>query len=86
MADRQIVLERGPSLDESIRGLTALPGIGLWTAHYIAMRAYHETDAFPSTDLWLQRGMGYGARFLERVAEDWRPYRAYAAMLIWRTV
>lgn len=81
---KEVMLERGPSLDESIRALCALPGIGPWTAHYIAMRALREPDAFPAGDLVLRRAAGnLTERELLRRAEAWRPFRAYAAMLLW---
>lgn len=84
VADGEITFERGNSLDDSIARLCALPGIGPWTAHYIAMRALGERDAFPAGDLILRRKAGdLTARELERRAERWRPYRAYAAMLLW---
>jgi AraC family transcriptional regulator of adaptative response / DNA-3-methyladenine glycosylase II len=66
------------------RQLTELPGIGPWTAEYIAMRAVHWPDAFPASDLVLCRAAGNltPARLL-RAAEAWRPWRAYAAMHLW---
>ena len=65
--------------------LTTLPGIGDWTAQYIAMRAFGEPDAFPSGDLILRRAAGCPtARALERRSESWRPWRAYAVMLLWQ--
>src|SRR6185436_156212 len=86
VASREVVLERGASLDASIAMLTALPGIGPWTAHYIAMRALGERDAFPSGDLILRRNAGnLSERELLRRAEAWRPWRAYGAMLLWTT-
>jgi AraC family transcriptional regulator of adaptative response / DNA-3-methyladenine glycosylase II len=64
--------------------LRSLPGIGDWTVQYIAMRALGDPDAFPSTDLGLLRASGAAsARELERRAEAWRPWRAYAAMHLW---
>lgn len=63
--------------------LTRLPGIGPWTASYIAMRL-GDADAFPAGDLILRRNAGdLTERELLRRAEKWRPYRAYAAMLLW---
>jgi AraC family transcriptional regulator of adaptative response / DNA-3-methyladenine glycosylase II len=63
--------------------LTALPGIGPWTANYIAMRL-GDRDAFPAGDLILRRHAGnLSERELGKRAEAWRPYRAYAAMLLW---
>lgn len=70
------------------RDLVALPGIGPWTAHYIAMRALAQPDAFPAADLILRRSAGQGrvlaTKELERLSMDWRPWRAYAVMLLWR--
>lgn len=70
------------------RDLVALPGIGPWTAHYTAMRALAQPDAFPAADLILRRSAGQGptlsTRELETMSEAWRPWRAYAVMLLWR--
>jgi len=78
---------RGATLDESIASLTALPGIGPWTAHYIAMRALREPDAFPHSDLGVRKAAGMiSDRELLARAEAWRPYRAYATMLLWRSL
>ncbi|MBM3723883.1 MAG: DNA-3-methyladenine glycosylase 2 family protein [Acidobacteria bacterium] len=72
------------TLDDAVSRLTALPGIGPWTAHYIAMRALGEPDAFPTGDLGLLKALGVGPRELENMAERWRPWRAYAVMAIWQ--
>jgi AraC family transcriptional regulator, regulatory protein of adaptative response / DNA-3-methyladenine glycosylase II len=65
--------------------LCEIAGIGKWTAQYVAMRALGEPDAFPSSDLGLLRAMALGnSRDLELRAEAWRPWRAYAAMYLWR--
>lgn len=77
-----------PSLEAAIDQLCQLPGIGAWTAHYIAMRALREPDAFPATDLGLLRAINHldptvsKAAFLD-VSQAWRPWRAYAAMYLW---
>jgi AraC family transcriptional regulator, regulatory protein of adaptative response / DNA-3-methyladenine glycosylase II len=64
-----------------------LPGIGAWTAQYVAMRALGEPDAFPASDLGLLRATGLDDyRQLEKRAEDWRPWRAYAALYLWQGV
>jgi AraC family transcriptional regulator, regulatory protein of adaptative response / DNA-3-methyladenine glycosylase II len=64
--------------------LCEIPGIGKWTAQYVAMRALGEPDAFPSSDLALLRALELGSsRELEIRAEGWRPWRAYAAMYLW---
>jgi AraC family transcriptional regulator of adaptative response / DNA-3-methyladenine glycosylase II len=75
-------------LDEAVASLRALPGIGEWTAQYIAMRALRESDAFLAADVALQRRLGVDGRrpsaaeLLAR-AERWRPWRAYAVMHLW---
>lgn len=71
--------------------LTALPGIGPWTAQYIAMRAFGEPDAFPTGDLGLLNavtamGEKLIARELDKRAESWRPWRAYATMHLWASL
>jgi AraC family transcriptional regulator of adaptative response / DNA-3-methyladenine glycosylase II len=77
------------SLDSAVARLRSLPGIGPWTAHYIAMRALREPDAFPAADVGLLRAMADAngerpspAALLTR-AEAWRPWRAYAAQHLW---
>ena len=66
--------------------LTSISGIGDWTAQYIAMRALGEPDAFPSGDLILCRQAGcLTPRSLEQRSSEWRPWRAYAVMLLWRS-
>jgi AraC family transcriptional regulator, regulatory protein of adaptative response / DNA-3-methyladenine glycosylase II len=65
--------------------LCEIPGIGKWTAQYVAMRALREPDAFPSSDLGLLRALKLKSyRELDSRAEAWRPWRAYAAMYLWR--
>jgi AraC family transcriptional regulator, regulatory protein of adaptative response / DNA-3-methyladenine glycosylase II len=76
------------SLHGAVRALMELPGVGAWTAHYIAMRALNEPDAFPAADLGLARALHVGSarpnvRELEARAEAFRPFRAYAAMRLW---
>lgn len=79
--------ERVGNSDSFLEKLLALPGIGPWTAQYIAMRAFGEPDAFPAGDLVLQRAAGCrNARELEERAETWRPWRAYAAIHLWQGV
>jgi AraC family transcriptional regulator, regulatory protein of adaptative response / DNA-3-methyladenine glycosylase II len=77
------------TLDETIRTLRTLPGIGEWTAQYIAMREMREPDAFPAADVGLLRAMADAqgrrpsTRQLLARAEQWRPWRAYAAQHLW---
>jgi AraC family transcriptional regulator of adaptative response / DNA-3-methyladenine glycosylase II len=61
-----------------------LPGIGPWTAAYVAMRALGDPDAFPAADLGVRRGLGgLGATAATKRAEAWRPWRSYAVMHLW---
>ncbi len=76
------------SLDDNVRALCQLPGIGAWTAHYVAMRAFGEPDAFPAADLGLRRVLGrsgqvVATREVATAAEAWHPWRAYAALHLW---
>ena len=68
--------------------MLALPGIGPWTAEYVAMRALHDPDAFLPTDLGIKKALeslGHDARpaGAAALAEGWRPYRSYAAQHLW---
>ena len=76
------------TVEETVARLRAIRGVGEWTAHYIALRAVRETDAFPASDIGLLRGAARnGTRpspaELEGRAEPWRPWRAYAAQHLW---
>src|SRR5205823_2252390 len=74
-------------VDDFRARLCELPGIGDWTAQYVAMRALGEPDAFPSSDLGLFHATGiHHPRKLEERAQSWRPWRAYAAMYLWQGV
>jgi AraC family transcriptional regulator, regulatory protein of adaptative response / DNA-3-methyladenine glycosylase II len=89
VADDPSILTRGASLEETIERLTSLKGIGPWTAHYIAMRALAEPDAFPHTDLGLRKAaaaIGIEPARLLAHAERWRPWRAYAAVALWESL
>lgn len=71
--------------EQFLNRLCEVPGIGTWTAQYVALRALGEPDAFPASDLGLLRAMNLrNARELESRSEAWRPWRAYAAMYLWR--
>jgi len=69
--------------------LLAIPGIGEWTAQYVAMRALKNPDAFPAADLGLLRAFDMPGQerlrpaHLEEMSQAWRPWRAYAALLLW---
>jgi AraC family transcriptional regulator of adaptative response / DNA-3-methyladenine glycosylase II len=88
IADRDL-FSTAVDLESSVSRLCALPGIGEWTAQYIALRALHEPDAFPASDVGLLRAMdGHlgrraAAEELLAIAQGWRPWRAYAAQHLW---
>ena len=86
------LLAPNASLPEMVARLRALPGIGEWTAQYIAMRQLREPDAFPAADVALMRaladadGVRPTADQLLARAEAWRPWRAYAALHLWASL
>jgi AraC family transcriptional regulator of adaptative response / DNA-3-methyladenine glycosylase II len=82
------LFDTGQDLEHAVARLTALPGIGAWTAQYIAMRALAESDAFPVGDIGLLRAMAEGGvrpspKALLARAEAWRPWRSYAVLHLW---
>jgi len=86
----ELQLRTDDGVERLIERLCALPGIGPWTAEYIALRAFGEPDAFPSADLGLLKAplwgaAGISARALAARAEAWRPWRAYAAVYLWQS-
>lgn len=85
VADASLQLDAPLGLEELIERLVALPGIGPWSAHTIAMRC-GEPDAFPAGDLGLLKAMNLSERELRARAEAWRPWRSYAAVLLWRSL
>lgn len=90
VADQELELNLEAGVDALVERLCALPGIGRWTAEYIALRAFGEPDAFPTADLGLLKSPlwgpdGISARALAGHAERWRPWRAYAAVYLWQS-
>lgn len=87
VAEGGVTLEPGADAETTIERLKQLPGIGDWTAHYVAMRALRWPDAFPHSDLGLRKALGETSskRILE-IAENWRPWRAYALMHLWNSL
>ena len=86
----QISLHAGADVAATMDALKALPGIGAWTADYIALRALRWPDAFPAGDVALQKalspdGQRLTARAAEGRAERWRPWRAYAVIRAWHS-
>ena len=91
VAEEGLVLERAADREQTIAQLHSIPGIGAWTAAYIAMRALGDPDAFPAADLGLRRafeqqGIAADTRNVESRAEAWRPWRAYAAQHLWASL
>ena len=87
VASGSIKLDGARELEAFVAELVELPGIGPWTAHYLAMRALHVPDAFPAADLGVQKVLGMkGAKAAEARAEAWRPFRAYAVMHLWESL
>jgi 3-methyladenine DNA glycosylase/8-oxoguanine DNA glycosylase len=85
--DGALSLHPGADASLAIERMCSLPGIGPWTAHYTAMRALKSADAFPASDLGLLKAsQAKSPRELERISESWRPYRAYAALYLWRSL
>jgi AraC family transcriptional regulator of adaptative response / DNA-3-methyladenine glycosylase II len=82
VADGSLPLDRTLALEVLVARLVALPGVGPWTAHYLALRL-GEPDAFPAGDLWLRRALSLDEAALVARAERWRPFRAYAALYLW---
>lgn len=83
----RLKLEAGADTEATIEELVALPGIGRWTANYIAMRALRSPDAFPKEDIVLRKRLGgvTAARAEER-SRAWRPWRSYATLYLWQMV
>lgn len=96
LLDGRVDFDVDRTLDEFVARWTALPGIGPWSAHYIALRALGHPDAFPADDLVLQKAIlarpapakaentRMTAKALTARAEAWRPWRGYATLQLWR--
>ena len=88
--DGSVRLDMTRSLDQQVASVTRIPGLGPWTAHYLALRM-GEPDAFPSSDLGLRRslealtGTAMTPQVVGSVAERWRPWRSHAAIHLWLT-
>ena len=83
VAEGDICLDGSASLEELVASVTAIAGLGDWTANYIALRL-GERDAFPANDLGLRRALaGYADGKPVELAERWRPWRALAATQLW---
>ena len=87
VADGELDLMPNADIDATLDRLRGLPGIGEWTAQYIAMRSLAWPDAFPHTDLGVMKALGEkDARRVLEAGEAWRPWRAYAVMHLWHSL
>ena len=84
VCDGAISFERIVDSDAFVARLREIPGVGCWTAQYVAMRALGEPDAFPTGDAGLLCALGLKTSCeLEKRAEAWRPWRSYASIYLW---
>lgn len=82
----RLPLDPGAHPEAAIAQLVTLPGIGPWTAHYIAMRALRWPDAFPKEDIAVRNNLGgVTAKQAEEMSQAWRPWRSYAVMHVWNS-
>ena len=87
VAAGELDLMPNADIEATLEKLRALPGVGEWTAQYIAMRALAWPDAFPHTDLGVMKALGEtDARRVLAAGETWRPWRAYAVMHLWQSL
>ena len=86
--DKVFSLNPNQSFGDFKKEFSALKGIGEWTVNYVAMRGLGMVDSFPATDLGIikaleKNGKRLGRKEILKMAEKWRPYRAYAALCLW---
>jgi AraC family transcriptional regulator of adaptative response / DNA-3-methyladenine glycosylase II len=89
LADGDVALDRGADRGEVRAALLELPGIGPWTADYVAMRALGHPDVFLPSDLGVRRAiadLGHDPHTVVPDSERWRPWRSYALMHLWNTL
>jgi AraC family transcriptional regulator of adaptative response / DNA-3-methyladenine glycosylase II len=84
VAEGELLLEAPVGIEDFVARMIALPGIGPWTAHYVAMRALGEPDGFPASDLGLKHASA--GSDLESRSHSWRPWRSYAALHLWASL
>ncbi len=89
ITNKELVFDGVLETDEFVRDICEIKGIGEWTAHYVALRVLNDPDAFPHSDLILRRaaakkGETLRPKMLLQQAERWRPWRAYAVILLWK--
>jgi AraC family transcriptional regulator of adaptative response / DNA-3-methyladenine glycosylase II len=84
VASERLTLGAAAPFESTVKQLIALPGIGPWTAQYIAMRALRWPDAFPKEDIALRKSLGnVTAAQAEALSQAWRPWRSYATLHLW---
>ncbi|MDF2464265.1 MAG: DNA-3-methyladenine glycosylase / DNA-O6-methylguanine--protein-cysteine S-methyltransferase [Ramlibacter sp.] len=88
VADKRLQLHGGAQVQSTIDALKEMPGIGDWTAQYIAMRALRWPDAFPAGDVALHKALGVQgkpnpARAAQEASLAWKPWRSYAVIRAW---
>lgn len=82
----ELQLRAGMDPTKTIKQLVALPGVGQWTAHYIAMRVLRWPDAFPKEDIVVRKQLGgVSAKEAELLSQAWRPWRSYAVLHLWNS-
>ena len=89
LASGDVVLDRGAHRDDVRGAMLALPGIGPWTADYVAMRALAHPDVFLPTDIGIRdalRLLGHDPAGASELSERWRPWRSYAQLHLWNTL
>jgi AraC family transcriptional regulator of adaptative response / DNA-3-methyladenine glycosylase II len=89
LASGDVALDRGADRDQVRAALVALPGIGPWTADYVAMRALGHPDVFLPTDIGVRNaiaGLGHDPALVIADHDRWRPWRSYALMHLWNTL
>jgi AraC family transcriptional regulator of adaptative response / DNA-3-methyladenine glycosylase II len=87
ITDRRLCLVPGCPVESTVAQLQELPGIGTWTAHYIAMRVLGDPDVFLPTDLGIRQAMGErNVKQRLAIAEQWRPWRSYATLHLWKSL
>ena len=91
LASGEVGIDAGSDPTEALTRLLAIPGIGPWTAAYVAMRGFHDPDAFPPGDAGVRRalealGRPDDPRSVAVLQQRWRPWRAYAALQLWTSL
>jgi AraC family transcriptional regulator of adaptative response / DNA-3-methyladenine glycosylase II len=89
LAEGAVRLDRGADRDAVRESLIAIPGIGPWTADYVALRALAHPDVFLPKDIGIRdalRGLGRDPSEATRLAADWSPWRSYAQLYLWHTL